>query len=73
MNSNVRVLNYIFWTFKPSIQDFTHCRPIISIDGTHLYRKFKDKILIAIGIDAENEIFLLAYAIVDEETTASWS
>ena len=39
----------------------------------HLYEKFKDKILIAIEIDAENGIFSLAYAIVDEETTASWS
>ena len=39
----------------------------------HLYRKFKGKMLIATGIDAENEIFPLAYAIVDEKTTASWS
>ena len=29
--------------------------------------------LIATGIDAENKIFLLAYAIMDEKTTASWS
>ena len=29
--------------------------------------------LIAIEIDAENGIFLLAYVIVDEETTVSWS
>ena len=29
--------------------------------------------LITTGIDAENGIFPLAYAIVDEETTASWS
>ena len=29
--------------------------------------------LIVTGIDAENGIFSLAYAIVDEETTASWS
>ena len=50
-----------------------HCRPVISIDGTHLYGKFKGKILIATGIDAENGIFSLAYAIMDEETTASWS
>ena len=73
VNSNVRVLNYIFWAFEPSIQVFMHCRPVISIDGTHLYGKFKGKMLIATGIDAENEIFPLAYAIVDEKTTASWS
>ena len=73
MNSNVQVLNYIFWAFKPSIQGFTHYRPVISIDGTHLYEKFKGKMLIVTEIDVENEIFSLAYAIVDEETTASWS
>ena len=49
-----------------------HCRPVISIDGMHLYGKFKDKMLIATEIDAENRIFSLAYAIVDEELTASW-
>ena len=71
VNSNVRVLNYIFWAFEPSIQGFMHCRPVISIDGTHLYGKFKGKMLIATGIDAENGIFSLAYAIVDEGTTVS--
>ena len=39
----------------------------------HLYGKFKGKMLIATEIDVENGIFSLAYTIVDEETTASWS
>ena len=65
-NFNVRILNYIFWAIKPFIQDFRHYRPVISIDGTHLYEKFKGKMLIATGIDAENGIFFLAYAIMDE-------
>ena len=72
-NFDVWILNYIFQAFKPSIQDFKHCRPIISIDGTHLYEKFKDKMLITIEIDTENGIFFLAYEIVDEETIVSWS
>ena len=46
---------------------------MISIDGVHLYKKFKGKMLIATGVDAENGIYLLVYAIVDEETTVSWS
>ena len=45
---------------------------MISIDGIHLYEKFKDKMLITTGVDVENEIYLVTYAIVDEETTASW-
>ena len=45
---------------------------MISIDGMHLYGKLKGKILITTGVDAENEIYPLAYAVVDEETTTSW-
>nr|CAN83615.1 hypothetical protein VITISV_011368 [Vitis vinifera] len=31
---------------------FTHCRPILSIDGTNLYGKYKGTLLIAMGCDA---------------------
>ncbi|CAH9112394.1 unnamed protein product [Cuscuta epithymum] len=31
----------VFWAFKPSIHDFKHCRPVLTIDGTHLYGKYK--------------------------------
>ena len=44
---------------------------MINIDGTHLYEKFKGKMLIVIGFDIENEIYLLTYAIMDEKMTAS--
>nr|KAJ0224725.1 hypothetical protein LSAT_V11C100037040 [Lactuca sativa] len=27
----------VFWAFVPCIKGFAHCRPVISIDGTHLY------------------------------------
>ncbi|XP_070008754.1 uncharacterized protein [Nicotiana sylvestris] len=33
------IFNYVFWAFKPTIDDFSHCRPVISIDGTHVYGK----------------------------------
>ena len=44
---------------------------MISINGTHLYEKFKGKMLIAIEVNAENGIYPLAYVIMDEETTIS--
>ena len=62
----------MFWAFAPSIAGFAHCRPVISIDGTHLYGKYKGKLLIVIATDANNEIFLLAFEVVDDETGASW-
>ncbi|KAL2229625.1 UNVERIFIED_CONTAM: hypothetical protein Sindi_1556900, partial [Sesamum indicum] len=41
------VIGYVFWAFKPCIEGFQYCRNLISVDGTHLYRKYKHKMLIA--------------------------
>ena len=30
---------HVFWAFGPSIKGFPYCRPILSINGTHLYEK----------------------------------
>ena len=61
----------MFWAFAPSIAGFAHCRLIISIDETHLYGKYKGKLLIAMDTNANNEIFLLAFVVVDDEMGAS--
>ena len=66
------IFNYVFWAFTPSTVGFAHCRLVISIDGTHLYGKYKGKLLIAMATNANNEIFPLAFAVVDDETRASW-
>ncbi|XP_075483554.1 uncharacterized protein LOC142523707 [Primulina tabacum] len=68
----LKVLNYVFWAFRPCIDGFEHCRKIISVDGTHLYTKYKHKMLIVVGLDANNQILPLAFAIFDEETYDSW-
>ena len=62
----------MFWSFKPSIEGFEHCRPVMNIDGTHLYRKYKGKLLIAMGCDGNNQLFLLAFAITKGENLDSW-
>ncbi|KAK9984380.1 hypothetical protein SO802_033905 [Lithocarpus litseifolius] len=31
------ILRYVFWAFAPCIEGFRNCKPVISIDGTHLY------------------------------------
>nr|XP_043625642.1 uncharacterized protein LOC122597073 [Erigeron canadensis] len=63
----------VFWAFDPSIKGFKHCRPVISIDGTHLYGKYKGKMMIAMGVDGNNQILPLAFAIVENESFASWN
>ncbi|XP_059288740.1 uncharacterized protein LOC132042140 [Lycium ferocissimum] len=67
------IFKFLFWAYKPSIDGFKSCRPVISIDGTHLYGKYEMKLLIAVGIDANNNIFPLAYAIVARESFESWT
>ena len=65
------ILKYVLWAFSFFIVGFAHCRLLISIDGTHLCRKYKGKLLIAMDTDANNEIFPLAFVVVDDETRAS--
>ncbi|XP_057247586.1 uncharacterized protein LOC130589945 [Beta vulgaris subsp. vulgaris] len=67
------IFRRVFWAFKPSISGFRHCRPLITIDGTHLYGKYKGKLLIAMGTDANFQLFPLAFAVVEEESTEDWS
>ncbi|XP_049364181.1 uncharacterized protein LOC125828916 [Solanum verrucosum] len=59
------VFNYVLWTFKPCIDGFVFCRPVISIDGTHVYGKYDMKLLIAIATDGNDSILPLAFAIVE--------
>ena len=70
--SNTEIFQRVFWSFKPSIKGFEHCRPVMSIDGTHLYGKYKDTLLIAIGCDRNNQLFPLTFSITKGENTDSW-
>ena len=70
--SNTKIFQRVFWSFKPSIEGFEHCRPVLSIDGTHLYGKYKGTLLIAMGCDGNNQLFPLAFAIIEGENINSW-
>ncbi|XP_075504383.1 uncharacterized protein LOC142541808 [Primulina tabacum] len=67
-----KTLNFVFWAFKPCVDGFRHCRNIISVDGTHMYTKYKHKLLIAVTLDANNQVLPLAFALVHEENYESW-
>ncbi|XP_057526326.1 uncharacterized protein LOC130805564 [Amaranthus tricolor] len=56
MDPNRVIFQRIFWAFGPSIKGFPHCRPFISIDGTHLYGKYKGTLMIAMAIDANSQV-----------------
>ena len=44
----------------------------MSIDGTHLYGKYKGTLLIAMGCDGNNQLFPLTFSITKGENTDSW-
>ncbi|XP_071938294.1 uncharacterized protein [Coffea arabica] len=69
--SNI-IFDYIFWAFAPTIQGFRHLKPVICVDGTFLKGPYREKLLVAVGFDANGSLFPLAYALVDEENNRSW-
>ncbi|XP_024016569.1 uncharacterized protein LOC112089933 [Eutrema salsugineum] len=48
------------------------CRPIIGLDGCHLRHKMKGQLLVAMGRDADNAIYPIAWAVVQAETKDNW-
>ncbi|XP_016164222.1 uncharacterized protein LOC107606704 [Arachis ipaensis] len=63
----------MFWTFHPCIEAFRHCKPLVSIDGTHLYGKYGGTLLVAIAQDGNSNILPVAFALVEGENAESWS
>ncbi|XP_025617065.1 uncharacterized protein [Arachis hypogaea] len=63
----------VFWPFPLCIEAFKHCKPFVSVDGTHLYGKYKGMLLIAMAQDGNNNILPIAFSLVEFETTESWS
>ncbi|XP_071901078.1 uncharacterized protein [Coffea arabica] len=49
------------------------CRPLIGVDGTFLKGTVGGILLIAVGLDANNSIFPVAYAAVEGENKESWT
>ena len=64
-NPNEEIFQRVFWAFAPSIKGFTHYQPVLSIDETHLYGKYKGTLLIAMGCDGNNQLFPLAFSIIE--------
>lgn len=45
---------------------------MISIDGTHLYDKYRGTVVV-VGVDANDQLFPLAFAIMEGENNDSWA
>ncbi|KAF1892738.1 hypothetical protein Lal_00042630 [Lupinus albus] len=61
------IFDRVFWAFKPCIEEFAYCEPILQVDGTFLTGKYSGTLLIASSQDGNRRIFQAAFAIVEGE------
>ena len=48
------------------------CRPILCLDACHLKREYRGHLICAIGLDENDDLFPIAYAVTEAETKLSW-
>ncbi|KAF7810963.1 uncharacterized protein G2W53_031939 [Senna tora] len=71
-DENLTVFRRVFWAYQQSIQGFEHVKPIVQVDGTFLYGKYKGALLMATSQDGDRKCFPLAFALVEGETGEAW-
>jgi hypothetical protein len=50
---------------------FQYYYSLINIDGTHMYSKYKAKLLIVVSYNVNNEVYLLYFIIVKNEMNSN--
>ncbi|XP_050878068.1 uncharacterized protein LOC127081882 [Lathyrus oleraceus] len=66
--SGAGVFHRLFWAFQPCIKGFAFCKPVVQVDGTWLYGKYRGTLLMAVAQDGNRNIFPIAFALVEGET-----
>ncbi|KAE8706187.1 hypothetical protein F3Y22_tig00110403pilonHSYRG00165 [Hibiscus syriacus] len=62
----------VFWTYPQCINAVKYCKPVVQIDGTFLYGKYKQVLLLVVVQDGNRNILPVAFALVQGEDTESW-
>jgi len=60
------------WAWGPCIDAVPYLRPVITIDACFLSGRYKGRLLMACGYDAENQLLPLAFALVEKENFDNW-
>ncbi|RWR87935.1 hypothetical protein CKAN_01689900 [Cinnamomum micranthum f. kanehirae] len=62
-----------FWAFGPCIRSFSSSmRPMIAVDGSHLWGKYPGVLLLAVTYDGNHKLFPIAFAFAEAECRDSW-
>ena len=72
ITDNEDKFKYMYIAFANSIKGWKYLRPIIVLDGTFLKNTYGGTLFAASTLDANNNIYILAFAIVDLENDNSW-
>ncbi|CAH9121379.1 unnamed protein product, partial [Cuscuta epithymum] len=68
------VFQRIYMCLGPVKRGFLQgCRKVIGLDGCFLKGQLKGEILTAVGRDANNQMFPIAWAVVEIENNSSWT
>ena len=63
---------YFFVSLAPFREGWKYCRPVVIVDATFLTNYHKGSMFTASAMDANEQIFPLAYGIGESETSKSW-
>ncbi|KAE8656976.1 hypothetical protein F3Y22_tig00116997pilonHSYRG00720 [Hibiscus syriacus] len=63
----------VFWTYPQCINALKYCKPVVQIDGTFLYGKYKQVLFLVVVQDGNRNILPVAFALVQGEDTESWA
>ncbi|KAL5191654.1 hypothetical protein HKD37_04G010901 [Glycine soja] len=62
-----RQFHRVFWTFGQCKEAFNFCKPIIQVDGTHLYGKYRGTLLMVTSQDGNGGVLPLAFVVVEDK------
>ncbi|KAL4355209.1 hypothetical protein GQ457_06G006110 [Hibiscus cannabinus] len=68
-----RVFERMYICLQACKDGFKACKPIICLDGCFLKGHYQGWLLSAVGVDANDCVYPLAYAIVESENRSSWT
>ncbi|KAL4018479.1 hypothetical protein IC575_022075 [Cucumis melo] len=67
-----RFFKYLFMAVGACVRGFLNCiRPVIVMDETFLKNKYRGQLIVAVCLDGNNQIYPLAFGVVDRETDDS--